>query len=62
MPADAAGLRVWNQDGRVRACWVQASRQPTVQHPDVPVNRMRVIVESATGVVMQTLAQVGDAA
>ena len=53
---------MWNQGGRVRVCWVQSTQQPTVQHPDVPVNRLCVTVETEAGQLLGTQAQLGEAA
>lgn len=56
VPADAAGLRVWNEGGRVRACWVQATKAPSVVHPDVATDRIRIVVEAANGQRFETCA------
>lgn len=56
VPADAAGLRVRNQDGRVRACWVQATRAPAAHHPEVPSNQLKITIVTKDGVTHQTQA------
>lgn len=58
VPADAAGLRLYAQGGRVLAGWVGSTRLPVQNHPELPASRVSVKLTMADGSVLSSTAAV----